>query len=163
MHRAEDGKPGRQPERTSQVRQHSRPKTLRDGLFRKGCSKDSEVLHRIFCLVCRTPEPAHRSPSHVRALSDFLFVLYTALNFKLQIKVRMKVQKLWLTSWGRKVKNITLRNAEAIQGPLTWLPCPLPAFYLQRPHVLPLNEVPTSDHYTKLDLIKGTESRFLSN
>lgn len=62
---------------------------------------------------------------------------------------------------------ITLRNVEeAIQvpHPLPFLSCP--ALYLHRLKVLPLSEVPTFDHYTKLmhytklALMKGTESSF---
>lgn len=50
-----------------------------------------------------------------------------------------------LVSWGRKDRNITLRNVEeAIH--LSPSPFPLPVLYLQRPKVLPFSEVPTLDH-----------------
>lgn len=38
--------------------------------------------------------------------------------------------------------------------------CPLLAFYLHRPKVLPLREVFTFDHYSKLELRKRTEFSF---
>lgn len=52
-----------------------------------------------------------------------------------------------LVNWGRKDRNITLRNVEeAIHLPPSPSPFPLPVPYLQRPKVLPLSEVPTLDH-----------------
>ena len=63
---------------------------------------------------------------------------------------------------GEKGKNATQRNIEeSILVPPTEPTCPLLAFYLHRPKVLPLREVHTFDHYSKLGLRKRTESSFL--
>lgn len=56
---------------------------------------------------------------------------------------------------------MTLRNVEeAIQVPHPPPLLPHPALYLHRLKVLPLSKVPTFDYYTKLALMKRTESSF---
>ena len=155
MPRAEEGNIGNQSECTSLVREHSRRKISSDAfIVEGGYSKNRKVHHR-------APAPADNILV-IQDLSSPSMTLFCHSHSPTSSwHCGDEGQKPWLASWGKRGKNAAWRNTEKNHSGTSTEPVsPLLAFYLHRPKVLPLSEVLTFDHYSKLGLRKRTESSF---
>lgn len=165
MPRAEESNIGSQPDIPHLCQNTAGQRSSVMGCWGRGAPKTQKQSTResasIFCQALSSPVPAHNSSSRETTPVPWPFLSYPSPNFKLCCGD--EGQKPWLASWEKKGRNRTLRIVDGtIQVPPPPSPCPLPAFCLHRPKILHLTEVPTFNHYTKLDPIKGTGSSFFS-